>query len=356
MGNPTNSRPLRVVGSKLINELGQETRLQGVSIPSLEWGGGDSNILDKVKTAIDPEKWNSNFIRLPLNQDRWLNDENGYRALVESIVGIVSAAGKYIELDLHWSGCGSPGTATRQYRMPDMGAIDLWKSIAQTFKNHPAVLFDLFNEPNSISWDVWRNGGRIQYAEKGRDTEREYDFESPGHQRLVEEIRAVGANNIIIAGGLIWALDLRGLVPGYDGLERGYALTDVPGSSGIMYETHIYPISSPWNNDSTDPAKNFVLCVKDLFPITIGEFGSTPIRERSDKNVHLEDPPAWLNGIMEWADRHGINWTAWCFHASAGPQMLQRPPEGSSDIIATEYFGVPVRDKLLKYPKTTTHY
>jgi len=104
MGNPTNSRPLRVVGSKLINELGQETRLQGVSIPSLEWGGGDSNILDKVKTAIDPEKWNSNFIRLPLNQDRWLNDENGYRALVESIVGIVSAAGKYIEIKAITSG------------------------------------------------------------------------------------------------------------------------------------------------------------------------------------------------------------------------------------------------------------
>ena len=41
-----------------------------------------------------------------------------------------------------------------------------WEAVAKAFANHPTVLFDLYNEPHDVSWQVWRNGGMV--SEKRR--------------------------------------------------------------------------------------------------------------------------------------------------------------------------------------------
>jgi hypothetical protein len=28
-------------------------------------------------------------------------------------------------------------------------------------RTHPAVIYDLYNEPHDVSWDIWLNGGEI---------------------------------------------------------------------------------------------------------------------------------------------------------------------------------------------------
>jgi endoglucanase len=65
------------------------------------------------------------------------------------------------------------------------------------------VFFDLYNEPRlatdatdspDATWNLWRNGGP--------STVDGTTYQFVGMQALVDRIRATGANNVIVAGGL----------------------------------------------------------------------------------------------------------------------------------------------------------
>ena len=89
--------------------------------------------------------------------------------------GAAASRGAYVAIDLH------------RFGAPTDDSVDFWKEAAARYKNHPAVLFDLFNEPHDISWEVWRNGGTVE------DKKQRTAYESPGMQRLVDAVReAVG--------------------------------------------------------------------------------------------------------------------------------------------------------------------
>ena len=47
------------------------------------------------------------------------------------------------------------GQEHRQHVIPDENSLALWKGAVGIYKNHPAVLFDLYNEPHGASWDAW---------------------------------------------------------------------------------------------------------------------------------------------------------------------------------------------------------
>ena len=227
------SPPLSVVGNKLKTRTGETVRLQGVNIPSLEWSDtGDSQLMQSVDTALSV--WHANVIRLPLSQDRWfgmvdkqLDDGAAYRKVVDNVVQAVSAKHAYVIIDLHWSNGGAWGKDIGQHNMPDLNSIFFWKDAAAHFANNPAVLFDLYNEPHDVSWDIWKSGGMVTESDKKRGTEKTY--RTPGLQKLLDTVRATGAKNIVVAGGLDWAYDLSGVM-------NGYALDD-PGVNAVMYAT-----------------------------------------------------------------------------------------------------------------------
>ena len=80
-----------------------------------------------------------------------------YRACVDKIVRLAANRGAYVAIDLH------------RFRAPKAEHAAFWKDVAAKYKNHPAVLFDLFNEPNGITWEIWRDGGWV--GEQGKHDE-----------------------------------------------------------------------------------------------------------------------------------------------------------------------------------------
>ena len=121
------------------------------------------------------QAWNSNAIRVPLNEDCWLgiNGVNSaysgqnYINAISTFVTMFTNAGFIVILELHWT---APGTqqATGQQPMPDMDhSVDFWKSVATYFKSNLNVIFELFNEPypdnnnwnSQAGWQCWRDGG-----------------------------------------------------------------------------------------------------------------------------------------------------------------------------------------------------
>ena len=120
----------------------------------------------RCKTAIND--WHVNVIRLPLAQDRWFgkgpeqkDEGKAYRGLVSQVVEFCAGRDCYVILDLHWSDAGEWGKQIGQHVMPDQNSVEFWKSCATSYKNHPAVIFDLYNEPHDVTWDIWKNGGQV---------------------------------------------------------------------------------------------------------------------------------------------------------------------------------------------------
>ncbi len=300
---------LHVEGSMIKTDDGDFIRLQGVNVASLEWSNtGDRQILESVRVAIFD--WNSNTIRLPLNQDRWFGEMEGqndggrvYRLIVDEIVRYISENGCYVIIDLH--NFAMEGQAREAhgvpeiYDMPNMKSIDFWEDVAGRYANEPGVLFDLYNEPHDVSWNVWKFGGRVTTRLRVEAT-----YNSPGMQALLDVVRSTGAENIVIAGGLEWGYDLRGIPE--------YALDDA--CRNIVYGTHIYPWKG--NEEDWDGRVGHVI---GKYPILVGEVGCEP----DSVTWPGYDPYTWSVEVLSYINKHGLNWTAWCFHPSAGPPMLK---------------------------------
>ncbi len=318
---------LKVAGNRLKTSEGAAVRLEGVNIASLEWKAQGDNVLKSVAVAIDD--WGANIIRLPLSQDRWFgkakeqNDGGAaYRKLVKQVVDAVAARKCYVILDLHWSDCNVWGQNIGQHCMPDDNSLAFWEAVAPIYANHPAVLFGLYNEPFGVSWEIWRNGGSVtENIGKGKVT-----YHTPGMQKLVDTIRSKGAKNVIVVGGLDWAYDLRGI-------GKGFALTDATGA-GILYDTHIYPWKRNWDQ--------YVTVVLEKHAVLVGECGC----ESDGKN---EDPKTWAPKILDYIEKHQLNWTAWDLHPAAGPSLIK-----DWKYTPTPGWGVPVQKALQHAAKGRT--
>lgn len=300
--------PLKVVDRQLRDGNNKHVRLRGVNTCGMEWSSdGEGRILDSIKRAI--EDWRVNVIRLPLSQDRWFGKtpeqkDSGveYRKLVGQAVDLCSARGVYIILDLHWSNAGEWGQNIGQRVMPDRNSVAFWKDAAKTYANHPAVLFDLYNEPHDVSWDVWLKGGPVKERDRRRNVELAFD--AVGMQTLLDTVRATGAKNVVIVGGLDWAYDFSGIL---DGRE----LAD-PNGNGIIYANHAYPIKG----DSVEKWVQKMEVAARRFPILIGEFGA---EGRASGGGRGEE---WVRLVLQALQDHDWHWTAWVFHPHAGPRML----------------------------------
>jgi endoglucanase len=320
---------LRVQGNRLVDaSSGKEVWLQGLNAGNLETLPGDKQVIKSAVVAID--EWKANAIRLPVKDEFWFGtsayQKDGgkeYRETIDQIVTLAANRGAYLILDLH------------RYRAPKAEYADFWKDAATRYKNHPAVLFDLMNEPHGTSWEVWRNGGWVGEKSSGTDesaflTEEEkkknQGFQSVGMQGLLDAVRSTGARNIVVVGGLGWAGDLSGVV-------KGFALDEREGGNGIMYSWHQYNWHKGW--DKT------VLPVAAKYPILVGEVGADTKKMDFIPAEIQESPYTWVPDMLGFIQKHRLNWTAWCFHPKATPVLIS-----DWKYTPTPFWGVFAKDAL----------
>jgi aryl-phospho-beta-D-glucosidase BglC (GH1 family) len=239
-------------------------------------------------------EWHANVVRIALNQDFWLSGaalhDPSYEDRIDGAVRDAEAAGLDVILDLHWSDRGNlavdklkgqnqAGTSNQQ-QMADQNSKQFWSEVAAKYKDDGHVLFELYNEPNKISWDVWLNGGIVD------------GYTAVGMQALYGAVRGTGADNLVIAGGLNWAFNLSAVeaspIDGYN----------------ILYAAHPY--------DKSDDAPNVwetsfgYLGSQDIAPVILTEFG--------DPNTKCTG--AWDSSLIAYADARHISWTAWAWYPS----------------------------------------
>ena len=220
---PTPAPPLHIQGKQLLDSQNQPVRLIGVNRSGTEYSCLTSGEFagPHSQASIDAMRsWHINAIRIPLNEDCWLgiNLKNlglggdYYRDAIHNYVELLISNSITPILDLHWS---APGTqlANLQEPMPDSDhSVDFWHQVAEAYKGNNAVLFDLFNEPfpdnnkdTLTAWNCWLNGTNPQWCPLNSAG---LHYVAAGMQELVNTVRATGASNVILLGGIQYAATL----------------------------------------------------------------------------------------------------------------------------------------------------
>jgi hypothetical protein len=340
-GGPTataSAPNLRVRGNQLIDGpgRGRPVRLLGVNRSGLEyaciqgWGFFDRphpEQIDDPAMIAATKSWRINAVRVPLNEDCWLgvNTPAGrggepYRRIVKRYVQALTTAGLYVIVDLH---VAAPGRiqARNIDRMPDRDhAPRFWRSVASTFKQDHALIFDLYNEPNHVGWRCWRDGCQIPAHDDGHG--RQPSYRAAGMQELVDVIRATGARQPLLLGGISWALDMSGWIA-HAPRDRLHALV----ASGHTYGG-LAPCEAACRSDYVTTHRRY--------PVVLGELGETDCRH------------GYIDEFMAFADRQGIGYLGWTWDAVApGGWSCKKGPSLIADYHGTPTgFGIGLRDHL----------
>jgi endoglucanase len=358
-----------------LNGTGQTIQLRGVNVSSSEYACVDNFGYDAGDytnaTAAAIAAWGANAVRIPLNEDCWLNTNlpagdpyggAGYQNEIKSFVSDLNAHGIYAILDLHWTAPGNQ-TALEQQPMADIAhSPAFWTSVATAFKSNPAVLFDLFNEPydptdvrsggdgnasDAVTWSCWESGTKPDpigggappipcdtqaYDDSGNPTSR---YQIVGMQTLLTDIRNTGATQPIMVGGLDYADDL-GDTSDANGGGQGWmqhAPDDPLNQEAASF--HNYQGKGCDNQTCWD---NTVKSVAAHVPVVTGEFAEDNYLA-AGCNAH-PGASTFDDRYMNWADTNGVSYSAWVWLVDDAPQ----PGDDTCDRhgLLSSYDGTPV--------------
>jgi endoglucanase len=313
---------LHVSGNELVNASGAQVVLHGVDRSGTEYacvqGNGIFDGPNDQASITAMKTWGVTAVRVPLNEACW-NAESyvtaadagvNYINAIKAYVSLLNSNGIVAILDLHWtdglytgnsSGCSS-AEATCQKPMPDSAeSVPFWSSVASTFKGNNAVIFDLFNEPypdralstEAAAWACWLNGGSSCTAG--------ISYPVAGMQTLVNTVRATGASNVIMLGGLAYSNDL----------TEWLANKPTDPDNNLVASWHSYN----FNTCSTQSCwTSQIAPVIASVPLIAGEIGENDCAD------------GYVDPLMTWLDSEHSSYLAWAwnadFNCSTGPGLI----------------------------------
>jgi endoglucanase len=363
---------IKVAGGKLVDSNGTPRRLKGVNISGYEfvaiqgWDPADplgGQVGGQYPNFATMKAWGINAIRLPFNVASLLGattyDYNGkarnpdpgtnYKESYKKLVDDATTAGMVVIVDPHWSAplMVIPGQANpvpfspmTQGPAPDpITSIAAVTWLGNTFKSYPNVMIEGFNEwmldqygglwdtvPPDY-WGAWLNGGKAFKFPNQTMGGANFDFvqttATTGMQQLLDALRATGAANVFIAGGIDWGSDLAGW------------LTHVPKDplGQVCASTHVYPSTSYGSAGYANLNTTRLLQVQAIqaagYPVIFGEVGG------EDAAGTPSEP--FTSAVLDWAVAHGVGYFGWAWNTWAnGQNVLIKDAAGTP----TDGFGV----------------
>jgi cell division septation protein DedD len=291
---------LQVQGNQIVNGSGQVQRLVGVDRSGSEYaciqGWGFFDGPSDAASVQAMASWHINAVRVPLNEDCWLNINGSpsaysgaaYQQAIINYVNLLNTYNIVPILDLHWNAAGST-KATGQQPMADRDhAPAFWSSVASTFKSNTSVIFDLYNEPypdsnqnTTAAWTCWKNGGTCPGV----------SFVAAGMQELVNAVRNSGATNLILANGVMYGGNLSQWLT--------YRPTDPKNNVAAGFHNYNFSGcgSTCWQS-TYGP-------VMQQVPVIAGEIGENDCAH------------SYIDSLMAWMDSHGGSYLGWAWNTSS---------------------------------------
>lgn len=138
-------------------------------------------------------------------------------ARLDEVVSLARRASATVILDAHNYGTYG-GVSLDRTEAPKGALPDLWKRLAEHYRNAPHVVFGLMNEPKDIGVDAWATIAGATLA----------------------AVRATGAKNIVLVPGTNWD-GAHSWLSGNGGRSNGEALLPLAkGDDAVVFEVHQY--------------------------------------------------------------------------------------------------------------------
>jgi len=369
---------IRISGNHFVDGAGKVLQLRGANVAGLEYvavqGWNPANPWGNQTGTATPDwklmkSWGINLVRIPLNEASWLGmrcvsvggagtvvidgksvpvhagaqllaDPGGnYRSTVARSVADAIDAGLYVILDLHWSAPELVCPMVQNALADESNSLPFWNSVAGAFKDQPAVMFDLFNEPTltpdrASHWKLLLEGGdQEEILTGGTPPSVQIPWRAAGMQAMLDTVRATGAKNVVLVSGLSYAGNLRRWLD--------YRPVDPLGQLAVSW--HAYPAyNSTWGtpayletNAGPQGWRDVDAILGAGYPVLITEFG--------DRNVPGTVGAPFAERLLPWADQRGIGYVAWAWMLSQSPccvliqDALGRPSAGYGEYVKAHY-------------------
>jgi endoglucanase len=333
---------ISVSGSKLVDGNGNTVFLHGVN-------RGDSayecvSSADAFEPRADSTDQagvsamladNINVVRLPLTEDCWLGINGvayggaNYQNAIKNYVNLLNANGIYAILDLHWSAPGTYISNSQQTMADSDHSPAFWSSVATTFADNHAVMFDLYNEPYGVSWSCWASGGCTTSCNYdgyfGGTCPQSVSYTVAGMGQMLSAIRTAegsGFHHVVIVGGLQAAADTSGWL--------SYHPADPAGQ--LVANAHQYNDGETgWENPSGWNSY-WSPVISAGFPLIVDELGETDCQWGS-----------WIQGLVSWLETNNASgYTPWTWDpgsACSDPGLLTQGTPYSNPTFTTYGYG-----------------
>ena len=285
----TPARAFHVQGNQFVDAGGKPVVFRGVAVSDpdkLEKGGHwNKRLFEEIKA------WGANIVRVPVHPVAWrARGPRGYLALLDQGVAWARETGLYVMVD--WHVIGNLRTELMQDPMYDTTrkeTFEFWRQVARHYRDDPVVvLYELFNEPTDYSGTL----GRLTWAEW-----------KPILEEIVGIVRANDPTSVVVVAGLDWAYELREVLA---------SPVDAPA---VAYVSHPYPQKreEPWEPKWEADWGH----VAAKYPVFVTELGFD--RKGS---VPFVGTSRYGRAIVDYMEKKGMSWAAWCFDADWGPTLI----------------------------------
>jgi endoglucanase len=189
-----------------------------------------------------------NVIRVPVRWERIQRQlgrelDSGEMKRLEAVIAYAASKGMDVILDVH-NYAAYNGAMLGTKGLPPSVFGDLWRRIAERYKDNGAVILGLMNEPNGLPTETWLEAANVAIA----------------------EIRKTGAKNLILVPGNGWS-SARSWVEGGYGTPNGEVMLNINDpDDNFAYEVHQY-FNADWTGTSAD-CQNVDIGRSTLTPVT----------------------------------------------------------------------------------------
>lgn len=251
---------LRVEGNKLVNQHGVEPQLRGISLSWSVWGGRkyyNPAVLDWLVSDFK-----AGIVRVAMGvqpKHGYLEEHALQRQLVVNEVDQAIKDGIYVLIDWHDHNSNLHTEQSKAF----------FADMAKKYAGVPNVIYEIWNEPERVSWDTVKN-----YA-----------------VQVITEIRKYDADNLIVVGCPHWDQDV-----------DIAAASPITGFKNIVYSFHFYA-SDPGHQASLMAKAD--KAIKLGLPLIVTEWGVG--EANGNGKFDREKTKTWLN----WMETNHLSWTNW---------------------------------------------